>query len=380
MHLDRVVVVGASLAAVSLSRSLREFGFDGELVLVTEEEFQPYDRPPLSKGFLAGEESEEAILLETNNLKAQIVTGTRAVGLDVDKRIVRTNAGEYRYDGLAIATGVRPRLVAGLTADGDKVHVLRTLQDAKNLKNKLVSSPKVLIIGAGFIAIEVASVARNYGCEVTIVSKQEPLADFGIEVSETASRMMTESDVTVISSGPLGDINIDLGTATTSEGQKLEFELVVVAVGSTPNTEWLEQSGLIIQDGVVCDSEGRTLGADSIVAVGDVARWKTDVAGTESKRFEHWTNAINQGRMAAKTLLGLEQGVTPLPTFWSDHFGSRLQGVGLTRNADRYECVAGDPSSGKFVVQAFKDEVSVGALGYGMPKEMAMQTVALSKH
>ncbi|MET7363695.1 FAD-dependent oxidoreductase [Streptomyces sp. NPDC005562] len=341
-----VIVVGASLAGLYAARELRAQGFDGRLVLVGAEPHRPYDRPPLSKGFLTGDTDEGQLALsdaeETAELDATWLLGARARALDARGRTVvlddgRTLAG----DGVVIATGASARHLAGEPLAG--VHTLRTLDDARALRAELTQGPqRVVVIGGGFIGAETASSCAALGHEVTVVEAAPlPLAaQLGQEMAQVCAhlharggvRLLTGVGVAGLRGGPAN------GTVTSvelSDGRRLPADVVVVGIGAAPTTDWLAGSPLAVDAGVLCD-DGCVTSLPQVVAVGDVAR-------VGRVRAEHWTSATEQPRAAVRNLLAghTVQSVRPLPYFWSDQYGSRVQFAGRRRPDDTVRVVEG---------------------------------------
>ncbi|MGH9074026.1 MAG: NAD(P)/FAD-dependent oxidoreductase, partial [Acidimicrobiales bacterium] len=336
--LGTVVVVGASLAGLRAVETLRRDGFAGRLFLVgAEEHFPPYDRPPLSKEVLTGAwEPERARLRIDDGLDVELLLGRRAVALDLGRREVTLAGGEaLGFDGLVVATGAAPRRLAGVDDGLGGVAVLRTVEDCLALRDELDKEPAVVVIGAGFIGCEVASACRSRGLEVTVVEALPlPLVRvLGQEMSEMVVGLHRDHGVGFRLGVPVAGLR---GSGRVEEvllggGTALPADLVVVAMGVVPETGWLAGSGLAIGDGVLLDESCTAVGVDRVVAAGDVARWHNPVFG-ESMRVEHWTNAAEQGEAAASSLLrGREaaEAFRPVPYFWSDQHGSRIQFVGV---------------------------------------------------
>lgn len=379
--MERIVVVGASLAGLRAAERLRAEGFDGTLTIVGDEPHRPYDRPPLSKGLLTGDvEDAEVHLRVADDLDADWRLGVRATGLDLDRRVVATDDGELPFDGLVIATGVRPRTLPGFVPDRERVFTLRTLDDARALAAALATRPRVLVVGAGFIGVEVATSARALGCEVDVVSLDPPVAVAGREVSRICTDMLTERGVRLHVGA--GIERVDPDAVTLATGARIGYDVALVAVGARPNVEWLEGSGLELADGVVCDAACAAAGATGVVAAGDVASWPNPVFGGLRMRVEHWTNAVEQGHAAARTLLhgsGAHTEHRSVPGFWSDHCGVRLQSVGLPHLADRLELVAGSLEQREFAAAAYRGDELVGAIAYDMPRMLAKYRIALGR-
>ncbi len=382
--MDHVVVVGASLAGLRACEQLRTKGFVGKIALVGAERHLPYDRPPLSKKLLAGDWEPDRIHLrrptEYDALDIDVRLGARAVSLDVDAARVELDAGtDLSYDGLVIATGAAPRRLPG-QPDVAGVHMLRTLDDALALRAELVSGRRVVVIGAGFIGLEVAATARTRGCDVVVLEgAAAPMvrglgAEMGAAVAGVHARhgvdVRCAVQVAGIEAGPSGVRGVAL-----ADGTAVAADVVVVGVGVAPVTEWLAGSGLTVRDGIVCDSTLWT-GAAGVFAAGDCARWVNPLFGEagEEMRVEHWSNAAEQGAAAAANLLAAAVGeppapYAPVPFFWSDQFESRIQFVGRAAGDgdDVVQVVTGD-TSGAFVALYGHGGRLRGVLGVSMPR------------
>jgi NADPH-dependent 2,4-dienoyl-CoA reductase/sulfur reductase-like enzyme len=386
--LRRVLIVGGSLAGLHAGETLRREGFDGELVILSAEPHRPYDRPPLSKELLRGEMSAQDIALPvTDQLDAEWVLGDPAVELRVPSRSVLTHSGrELPFDGLVIATGSVPRRLPMLDPDREGVMELRTLDDALALRTALSVRPHVTLIGCGFIGVEVACAARVAGASVSVVSLDPPLivGDPSGLVAGVCERFLVDHGVSLHIGRQVARLD---GSASDwrlalDDGTTIETQLVVVAVGARPQTDWLAGSDLFVRDGVICDSSCAAVGVERIVAAGDVARWPNELFGSAPIRIEHWTNSIEQGMAAARTLLrgsGPETVYAPVPSFWSDHFETRLQSVGLPLLGDRTEVVAGSIEERRFVAASYRGEELIGATSYGMVRELVRYRARLAR-
>ena len=343
-----IAVVGASLAGLTAARALRDQSYDGRIVVIGDEVHAPYDRPPLSKDFLAGAASLDDIALGTPDdaeLGLEWRLGTTAVGLDRPSRSVLLDDGsEIRADGVVLATGARARRLAG--SDGlDGVHVLRSLDDAIALREDLATASRLVVIGAGFIGAEVASTARTLGLDVTVVEAMPvPLA------------------------GPLGaDMGAVCAGLHADHGTRLPADVVVVGIGAIPNIEWLADSGVALGNGVLTDARGVTT-IPGVVAVGDcAASWS--VSAERHVRTEHWTHALEQPATAVATLLGAEGAAgAAVPYFWSDQYGARIQFAGSRREDDVVRVVEGSCAERSFLVAYERDGVPVAVLGMNQPR------------
>lgn len=383
--LQNVVIVGASLAGLRAAETFRREGYAGALTIIGDEPERPYDRPPLSKEFLRGENAPGDITLpSTTTLEATWRLGVRAVALDAESRVVGTADGaEVPYDGLVLATGSGARVLPTFAPTTPNVHVLRTMADALRLRAALGARTRLLIVGCGFVGVEVASSARSIGAEVTVIGLEPPLAPAGPLVSTAATTLMNRNGVhlhigVTVTSAEFFD---GVHHVALSDGTSVEADHVVVAVGSTPNVNWLNGSGVELADGVVCDEALRVTGLSDVVAAGDIVRWPNPTFGGLSMRIEHWSNAVEQGIAAARTLLGKNESAAfgTVPSFWSDHFGVRLQSVGMPRLANRFEVTAGTVDDGLFAAEAYADDVLVGGVSYGMPRALVAVRVKLAK-
>jgi NADPH-dependent 2,4-dienoyl-CoA reductase/sulfur reductase-like enzyme len=371
--LERVVVVGGSVAALRSVQGLRRGGFSGRLTVVSAEPHLPYNRPPLSKAVLTGEAEPESTSLakpeDIQALELDLRLREVATGLDLEERWVHVGAQRIPFDGLVISTGASPRRLPTLKGL-DGVHVLRTLEDAVALRAEFARRPRVLVVGCGFIGSEVASSARACGLEVTVVDvSPTPLAyaigpEMGAMMASLHSDHGTELRLGTTVAGLEGDGRV--ARARLTDGDVVEADLVVVGVGVTPNTAWLEGSGLELANGVVCDAS-LNAGPPGVYAAGDVARWRNDLFGHDV-RVEHWTTAGDQGAHVARNLLaGKPQPFVDAGYIWSDQYGVKLQVVGLTSDADEVRIVHGDVESRKLVAWYRRGERLVGAFGISSP-------------
>ncbi|MEU3269306.1 FAD-dependent oxidoreductase [Saccharomonospora sp. NPDC006951] len=329
-----MVIAGASVAGVRTAQALRMRGFEGTITLIGEESCHPYDKPPLSKQQLAEDAPAAPPPLlsaeELTELDAELHLGVRATGLDAASQVVRTSAGEHKYDHLVIATGVTPRTLPGSERAG--VRTVRTAADAAFLRSRLACLPRVVVIGAGFIGAEFAAAANARGCEVTIIEALDtPMSHvLGDRVGARLAELHTRHGVTVrtgVRFGRfLGDPAVE-GVAL-ADGEVLPADLVVVGIGASPATEWLSGSGLPLADGVECGEDLRVIGYPSVFAAGDVARRPHPHYG-EPVRIEHWTNAGEHAAVVASAITGTPAPRAQAPYVWSDQYGHRVQIAGL---------------------------------------------------
>ena len=375
-NLSRYVVVGASLAGLRAVEALRRAGYDGAITMVGAEAHLPYDRPPLSKEILAGKwEPERAGLRESESyadLDVDFRLGLEANGLDPRARELQLDGcGRLPFDGLIIATGARPRVLPN-TPDLAGIYTLRTLDDCRALRGEFEAGPRVVVVGAGFIGAEVAATARGRGLDVTLLEALPvPLARaLGEEMGEACAALHRDHGVDlrcgVSVAGFDGAGRVE--RVRLADGATVAADVVVVGIGVTPNTSWLESSGLPLRDGVVCDATCAV--APGIYAAGDVARWDNPLFG-EEMRVEHWTNAVEQGAAAAENLLAGPERARPfasVPFFWSDQYDTKIQYVGSSRADDEVRVVHGSVRENRFVAIYGRNGRIVAALTFNWPR------------
>lgn len=385
-----VVVVGASLAGLRAAEELRHQGHTGEVIVVGEEHHAPYDRPPLSKQVLSGKWEVSRIhhhapdVLDTLGIDFRL--GCRASSLDTDRRVVSLDDGsELRYDGLIVATGASARRLPG--TDGlPGVHTLRTLDDCVAIRADLMAaggSPRVVVIGAGFIGAEVAATCHGLGAQVTMVEAlATPLVRvIGERMGQVCAGLHRDAGVDLrLGVGVVSVSQTGTGTGTVgtthptlvrlSDGSELEADVVVVGIGVTPAVEWLEGSGLTLADGVTC-SESLFAG-DGVTAAGDVARWRYPGLDVDI-RLEHWTNAAEGGAAAARSLLAGTadaEAYAPVPFFWSDQYGAKLQVIGLPAADDEVVVVEGSDTERQLVALYRRGDRLAAVLAISRPRQL----------
>ncbi|SNS08723.1 3-phenylpropionate/trans-cinnamate dioxygenase ferredoxin reductase subunit [Geodermatophilus saharensis] len=350
------VIVGGGLAGAKAAETLRAEGFAGPVVLVAAEPEVPYERPPLSKGYLLGTAArEEAAVLAPGWYEAHDVdlrTGARAVGLDPAAHRVELGTGErLGYSRLLLATGAAPRRLAVPGADADGVRHLRTLADADRLVADLAGGGRrVVVVGAGWIGLEVAAAARVHGHRVTVVEPQPtPLHGvLGPRMGEVFARLHRSHGVDLRTRTAVRGVVAPAGRVTGVEldgGEQLPADLVVVGIGVVPETGPAVDAGLDVGDGVRTDAALRTSAPD-VYAAGDVAAAHHPLYG-RPVRVEHWANALNQGPAAARSMLGQEVAYDRLPYFFSDQYELGMEYSGLGRPEHTVVC-RGDPEHGPF--------------------------------
>lgn len=379
-----ITIVGASLAGIRAAESLRRQDFEGPITLIGEELHVPYDRPPLSKQFLAGDWESDRLALtqpdKLDDLDLDLRLGVRATSFDLDSRhlglvdLDDRSTDELVVDGLLIATGARCRTLGG-TEGLDGVFVLRSLDDSLAIRAAFKSGPaRVVVVGAGFIGAEVAATARTQGLDVTMVeSLPQPLSRvLGEEMGKVCAEVHREHGVDLRTGVGVEAIEGDgrVERVRLSDGSVIEADLVVVGIGVIPNTEWLEGSGLTIDNGVVCDAT--CLAAPGVTAAGDVARWPNERFG-EVMRVEHWDNAVAQGAHAARRLLVDDdeaEPFVPVPWFWSDQYDRKIQMAGRIGPGDEMRVVTGRLAERRFAAVYGRAGRLVGVLGFNRPRHV----------
>jgi NADPH-dependent 2,4-dienoyl-CoA reductase/sulfur reductase-like enzyme len=374
-RLAQIVVAGASLAGLRTVEALRRLGYGGRITVLGAEPHLPYDRPPLSKEVIGGKwDVERTALRKTESyvdLGAEWRLGTPATGLDLAGRAVLCGSERVPYDALVIATGCAPRRLPGPALEG--VHVLRTFEDAIAIRRAFDAGARVAVVGAGFIGGEVAATARGRGLPVTMIEALPAPLERQLGPAMGARVVELHRDHGV-------DVRVGVGVAALEgagrvervrlgDGSTVDADLVVVGIGVTPATQWLEGSHLKLADGVLCDAHCRTSAPD-VYAVGDVARWHHP-GFAEHLRIEHWTNATEMADAAVAALLagsGPSAPYAPVPYFWSDQFGVKMQLAGRTHPGDAVSIVDGSLEERRFVALYHREGRLAAVLGWNRPR------------
>jgi NADPH-dependent 2,4-dienoyl-CoA reductase/sulfur reductase-like enzyme len=388
--IQRIVVVGASLAGLRAAETLRAHGFDGTITLVGDEPHRPYDRPPLSKQVLQGtREPEDAFFRRKDGYDALALDmrlGTPATSLDLRARRITLGGGPPEggpyiggpyvldYDRLIIATGARVRTLPA-TAPRGGLHLLRGLDDALALRADLATATHVAIVGAGFIGLEVAASCRARGLNVTAIEALPvPLAPIiGAELGGMVAAMHRDHGVDLRTGVTVAEVTGEsrVSGVVLSDGSRIDADVVVVGVGVTPNTEWLAESGLTLDNGIVCDGYGEA--APNVYAAGDVARMH-NAWFDESVRVEHWTNAVEQGVHVAANVLagtGARTIFSSVPYFWSDQYDRKIQFIGRARPGDEMEIVDGSLTERRLTAVYRRDNRLVACLALNQPRAVS---------
>jgi len=385
---ETVVVVGSSTGGVRTAQALRREGFAGRIVLVGEEPHEPYDKPPLSKQYLAGEWDLDRLALITPDAAAsaeiELRLGVAAVRLDVAaKQVLLADGTALDFDSVVIATGAAARPSPWPADSG--VHVIRTLADVDALRADLAAGGAVVVVGGGVVGAEAAATIRTLGHAVTVVDPlATPLARLvGPEVGRPLEELHRRRGVDTRFGVGVEGIDGTAGNLTVrlTDGSTLAAATVLVGIGAVPNDGWLADSGLLVDNGVVCDRYCRAVDSGHVWAVGDIARWQ-DPRYPAEVRLEHWTNAVEQAAAVAHNIVQADdlQPYSPLEYVWSDQYDWKLQVVGHASRGGRYEVVgdlAADPARAA-VLYSDDDGVLVGAVTVNWPKALVTSRRALT--
>lgn len=390
MSSPHIVVVGASLGGLRTVESLRALGVASSITVVGEEAYMPYNRPPLSKEFLqVGADGQrpapDSLFLKVKPTLGDVAwrLGSRAEEVALSKGVLRLeDSTRFTFDALVVATGLRPRRLA-IPGAIDHRFTCRTVEDALAIRNRVRSRTEVVIAGAGFIGCEMAATLSKLGAKVTIV---EP---FGLPMERSLGKNLATAFLEYHSEK---DVAFRIGRSITriattrqdtishvelDNGECLQADIIIEALGSHSNVEWLAGNGLDLSDGVLCDRDMKVEGRDNVVGVGDVARFPNDFIGSEPRRTEHWCVPGQTAKRAAETLaiwmgkeVAREKAFAPLPSFWSDQYDVRIQAFGSAIGVNRWERLQGEASAA-----GLRQGVAVG--GYVRDRMAYVVTVGL---
>jgi 3-phenylpropionate/trans-cinnamate dioxygenase ferredoxin reductase subunit len=367
---QRIVIVGAGLAGARAAAALREEDFDGEVLLIGAERQLPYNRPPLSKGYLRGTERFEDQLVNTAGYYAEhgidLRLGVQATAIDAARKVVALTGGDHAaYDRLLVATGGRNRALSVPGADLEGIFQLRTVEDCDRIRAATRGARRAVVIGLGFIGSEVAASLRQLGLEVAAVEGHRvPLARvLGEEVGEVLAGIHREKGVDLVLEDSVAAFEGAgrVERIRTKKGRLLPCDLVIAGIGILPNSELLAAAGAAVENGVLVDERCRTSLPD-VYAAGDVANHQHPIFGR--LRVEHWNNADQQGRFAARSMLGKEDPYDYLHSFWSDQYEHLIEYVGFAAGWDRL-VFRGRPESRKFLGFYLHEGLVRAAVGLG---------------
>ncbi len=370
---EHVLVVGAGLGGVRTVEGLRSAGYEGRISMVGGEEHLPYDRPPLSKQFLAGDWKREQLDLtdvdKAADLGVRTHLGRRAVAWRPGE-IELSDSSTLHADAIVLAPGVTSRTLPG---QPPSAHVLRTVEESVALREAIEGARSMLLVGAGFVGAEVASTAHDAGLDVTVLEvAPTPMARvLGEQVGELTARLISESGVTLRCGVSVA--SLDAAGAELDDGSRVDAEVLVVGVGGRLDLDWLSGTGLDLSGGIPCDARGRVEGLDGVWAVGDAAAW-TDPLHGDRVRHEHWTSATTQAAVVARDIAGAEPPPVTVPYFWSDQFGLKIQLLGRPDVADETvplhgEGIDGGPVKGT-VVGYLRGGELVAVAGFGAARRI----------
>ncbi|MGV8922255.1 MAG: FAD-dependent oxidoreductase [Thermomonas sp.] len=375
----RIVIVGGGAAAFAAAERLRSRGFEGKLTMLSADKDGPYDRPNLSKDYLAGTAQEDWIPLQSADFYSEhaidLRLGCEVTTLDTDARCVTTRDGDvFGYDALLLAQGAEPVRLKLPGFDGPNVHALRSLADARALIAGISHATSIAVIGAGFIGLEAASALRERGLDVQVISREALPLDklLGEALAKHVVGLHREHGVVFHTSCEATEFKD--GVLLLSDGQRLRVDAVLVGVGVKPRTTLAEVAGLTVDEGIVVD-ECLRASAPGIFAAGDIASYPH--AGGLA-RVEHWVHAERQGQLAADNMLGAAQAFNVPPFFWTHHFGTDVRYVGHGRGWTSVK-VDGSPADGDCLVRYFKDKTLIAAATIGRDQALLEIEAAMSR-
>ncbi len=381
-----VAIAGAGHAAGQVVATLRQKKFDGNILLIGEEPWLPYQRPPLSKKFLAGELPAERLHFKPESFYddpgIEVRLETRIDAVDCGGKTLQTADGEtLAYDKLVFATGARPRLLDLPGADLDGIHYLRTIADVTGIRSQLIKGARLVIIGAGYIGLEVAAVASQLGADVTVIEMEDRVMNRVVspQISEFYQKEHSAHGVKLkLSTGISGFSGDTQVTAVDlANGDLVAADLVVIGIGVVPNTELASEAGLDVDNGIVVDDHCQTSDSD-IFAVGDCTNHPNDILGRRV-RLESVHNALEQAKTAASNICGDESCYAQVPWFWSDQYDLKLQIAGLSQGYDR-AIVRGDPDSRSFSCLYLRDGQLIAVDAVNSPKDFMQSKALIAAH
>jgi len=389
---NRVLIVGASMGGLRTAESLRRSGFDGEITIVGAEKHLPYNRPPLSKALLAEDKELDSVAfkINTEELKADFILGNPAQSVDIENKEATLSSNEkLSYDFLVAATGLRSRKMDFQNLVESGRFSLRTYDDAKRIRSSVATGKHVVILGAGFIGLELAATLRKLGCSVDVVAMETtPLAPiigelFGKEIQKRHEAEGVRFHMNNSVKDLIGDSFVT--GVILGDGKSLECDIFIEAVGSLPNTEWLEGSVLDKSNGVLTDNTLRAVNSDgrvieSFFAVGDIARFPYVNQQLPARRIEHWNIPIEGGKRVGREIANAanpgsvsdfnpSEQFNPLPSFWSDQYEMSILSYGEPKIADEIELIKGSLDT-DFIFSYRRQGALVGAAGIGLRQEL----------
>ena len=376
-----ICIIGASLAGDMAAATLRQEGYAGPILLIGDEAEVPYDRPPLSKEALTGDAPESRFYLRAESWYAEqgieLRLGAAVTAIDPAAHTLRIGAAEVvKYEKLLITAGARARTLPGMEASPVPAYVVRTLEDARQLRAALRPGTRVAIVGAGVIGMEVAASASSRGCHVSVVDFADRVMARVLppELSAYMAELHTSHGVDLLLDA--GSVSLTATGISTSKRGDIDSDLIVIGIGVVPNTELAAAAGLACRDGIIVDEYCRTSDAD-IYAAGDVTRYPNPFGGGDI-RSENWKHAQNQAVTAARNMLGKQEAYGAVSSMWSDQYDVKLQTVGDIGTGAA--TLRGEANSRKFML-IYQNEAGVvlGALGINQAKEMRFVQMLVEK-
>ncbi|MEJ2127388.1 MAG: FAD-dependent oxidoreductase [Woeseiaceae bacterium] len=382
----KIIIVGAGHGAGQVVATLKQKKFAGEIVLIGDESYLPYQRPPLSKKFLAGELERKRLLFKPESFyedpQIDVQLGTRVVHIDRDSRKVFTNhSREYAYDMLVLATGSRVRKINVPGADLAEIHYLRSIADVDAIRPNMRSGKNVAIVGAGYIGLEVAAVCRQHGLNVSVIEMENRVMSRVVSpnVSDYIQLAHTNNGVKLLLSTGVTEFKgrRRVKRVVTDSEQEIPVDFVIVGVGIEPNTDLAEAAGLEVDNGIVVDDRCQTAD-DRIYAIGDCTSHPNDIYGRRL-RLESVHNALEQAKTAASNICGVETHYCQVPWFWSDQYDMKLQIAGLSEGYDDV-VLRGDPANGSFACLYLQDQALIAVDAINSPHDFMQSKALIAAH
>jgi len=383
---DPIVIAGAGHAAGQAIATLKQRKFDGKIILVGDEPYLPYQRPPLSKKFLSGDMPAERLYFKPPSFyddpQVELRLDTRITGIDLDAHVVTTaNDDEIGFGKLILALGSRVRTVSLPGSELPGIHYLRSIADVDAIRADMQHAKKVVIVGAGYIGLEVAAVCRQAGLDVTVVEMADRVMSRVVSpnVSDFYQLEHTNQGVKLLLSTGLAAFKGKrrVKAVITDDEQELTADFVVVGVGILPNTELAEAAGLTVDDGIVVDDQCQTSAID-VFAIGDCTAHPSSIYGKQL-RLESVHNALEQAKTAASNICGVETHYSQVPWFWSDQYDLKLQIAGLSQGYDEV-VIRGDPASRSFACLYLRDETLIAVDAINSPKDFMQSKALIANH
>lgn len=384
--MENVVIIGAGHGAGQAVVSLRQKQFAGNVTLIGEESWYPYQRPPLSKKFLAGKMPAERLYFKPPDFYddpgLDVVLNERVTGIDRGQKCIRTESGrQFDYDAVIIATGSRPRLLDVPGADLRGIHYLRGIDDVNEIRSDMAAGKRITIVGAGYIGLEVAAVAAQLGLSVTVVEMEDRVMSRVVspELSSFYEKVHRDNGVEIrLSTG----VNGFAGSGTVEsvllgDGGMLATDIVVIGIGIVPNLELAAECGLDVRNGIVVDDHCRTTDPD-IYAIGDCTFHPNALLDT-CLRLESVHNALEQAKTAAANICGADVTYSQVPWFWSDQYDLKLQIAGISQGYDEV-VMRGDPSAKSFSCLYLRNGALIAVDAVNAPKDYVQSKALIAAH